>query len=542
MTDDYLLLLPLPLTTHINSSDSFVSKLPASWNGTLVLSDFSFTAKRPNMEYGEKHEAYRSDLKEKLNTMKDKRVRWLDGMGIAKEMRLYSEWGENHMAQSQHFHHFCNETFVDLDREVKAMNVCSNITEMVAHLLLGHAIGPTELLLKEEQSLDEHNIDTSLKYCHACPRRLLPFHITPRPDMICELGAFHERTDIEELAAVCSKSSGTESFDTCPESCMREEVSYQFDSQSDVVNVRECEIQFTSALSDQTNEAVLDDADDTSVKDKSAIPSWMNSNLADASQIECHDTDVPFYWNIPESGGTTIQNLYMCMGLTIANELGKVAYINETKLIKFLPFHGMEWPVLNVDTSTKEGILRAKNLGLVSSTNPSVDIVVSPHLRFAAQELFNSHRKGKVFTIFRHPVNRELSHHQNGTSIDNWVVRNLVGKEDPNEPITAEDLKLAKDIVRSKIIVGLESRFVKSFDRFNAYIGVKIHKRWTRGRCIREYVHKKGVGAQEVTASSDQIKAASERHAFDILLYEYAEGLFNEQEMLLSNLKTEDSS
>ena len=268
----------------------------------------------------------------------------------------------------------------------------------------------------------------------------------------------------------------------------------------------------------------------------------MNSNLADASQIECHDTDVPFYWNIPESGGTTIQNLYMCMGLTIANELGKVAYINETKLIKFLPFHGMEWPVLNVDTSTKEGILRAKNLGLVSSTNPSVDIVVSLHLRFAAQELFNSHRKGKVFTIFRHPVNRELSHHQNGTSIDNWVVRNLVGKEDPNEPITAEDLKLAKDVVRSKIIVGLESRFVKSFDRFNAYLGVKIHKRWTRGRCIREYVHKKGVGAQEVTASSDQIKAASERHAFDILLYEYAEGLFNEQEMLLSNLKTEDSS
>lgn len=507
--------------------------LPKSWDGTLILSDYSFTARRPNMEYIEKYNEYVSDLKGKLQLLNDRRIRWLDGMGISKEMRLHGEWGENHISQSQHFHHFCNETFEDNELNIKTMNVCSNITEMVAQLLLNHALETKNFVRKHEKDASsKENGETSLRYCHACPKRLLPFHITPRPEITCEMGPLHERTDSEEMSAVCSKNSESV-LEMCPDHCMKEDVSYQFISQSDVVNVRECSMQTTSSVDEAADRKLKLDSNiegsPDPVKGEEAIPSWLQYNLADVnSSDECDDSDIPFYWNIPESAGVTIQNLYWCIGLTLANELGtnpKFLYGKDTNLVKFLPFKGKEWSVLNVDTSTKEGILRAKDLGLAFSKHPSVDLLVSSHLRFATKELFDRHHKAKIFAIFRHPVARELVHQ---STIDNWMVRNLVGKEDSNLTLTYDDLDVAKEIIRTKVKIGLENRFVKSFDRFNSYLGIKIHKRWTRGRCIREYARTKRI---DVTATTDESKAISERNTFDVLLYEYAEALFNEEEL-----------
>ena len=459
-------------------------------------------------------------------------------MGIAKEMRLHGEWGEHHMGQSQHFHRFCNETNVDLDSNVQIMNVCSNITEMVAQILLGHAIGPKESIAVGTVATS----DAALRYCHSCPKRLLPFHITPNPKMTCEMGPLHVRTDGEELVSICSESSEMEAG-MCPDSCMMEDVSYQFESQSDVVDVRECEMQATDTP--VTVDEPLKTTAESMIDENDAIPSWLRRNLADVSaENKCEKSNVPFYWNIPESGGTTIQNLYWCMGLTIANEeLGtnpKFGYANDTKLVKFLPFHGMEWPIINVDLSTKEGIMRAKNLGLVASTNPSVDLVVSSHLRFAAEELFDPDHKGKVFTVFRHPAR---IHHQTNDTIDNWMVRYLVGKEDPNEHLNDQDLVVAKEIVRTKIVVGLDTRFTKSFDRFNVHLGIHIYKRWTRGKCIRDYVRKNDNDKTPTMTSENglELKDILERNAFDLLLYEYAEGLFNENEFE-SEVSYEDSS
>jgi hypothetical protein len=511
------------------------------------------------MEYVNKHNEYRSDLSEKLHLLNDTRIRWLDGMGVSKEMRLHGEWGEKHIAQSQHFHRFCNESYMDVNLSMKSMNVCSNITELLAHLLLGHAVGPKQPLSKSTHNFlpAESSFDLTLRYCHACPKRLLPFHITPRPKMTCEHGPFHERTDTDELAAVCKPTLPDQ--DICPESCMQNEVSWQFESQSDVVNVRECPVHNSKSMLNESmpNEPTIPELEkgalDNVVNEEQQIPSWMRSNLADVSNIKCEESDTLFYWNIPETGGTTIQNLYWCLGLTIANEIGaipKFGHGEKSKLVKFLPFHGKEWAVVNVDTSTEEGILRAKNLQLASSTNPSVDLVVSGHLRLVAKELFDPDHKGKVFAMFRHPVDRELLRHKNrqdyssqltNMTIDNWMVRNLVGKEDPKQDVTNEDLKIAKEIVRTKIIVGLESRFVKSFDRFNDFLGIKIYKRWTRGKCIREFVHKNDID-EATDVDSSQLKAISDRNLFDLLLYEYAEGLFNEQEIMSNEIKAEDLS
>jgi hypothetical protein len=167
-----------------------------------------------------------------------------------------------------------------------------------------------------------------------------------------------------------------------------------------------------------------------------------------------------------------------------------------------------------------------------------------------AKELFDPEHKGRVFAMFRHPVDRELLRHKHqqdyssqltNTTIDNWMVRNLVGKEDPEQDVTNEDLKIAKEIVRTKIIVGLESRFVESFDRFNDFLGIKIYESRTRGQCIQKYVNNKGID-KATEFDSIQLKAISDRNFFDVLLYEYAEGLFNEQDIMSIEIKAEDLS
>jgi hypothetical protein len=130
-------------------------------------------------------------------------------MGVSKEMRLHGKWGERHIALSQHFHHFCDESFVDLNSSVKTMIVCSNITEMVAHLLLGHAIGPKQQSTKSmhDPLYAENSVDASLRYCNACPKHMLPLHITPCPKM-----TFHNRTYTEQLSSVCKPTKQ----DICP--------------------------------------------------------------------------------------------------------------------------------------------------------------------------------------------------------------------------------------------------------------------------------------------------------------------------------------
>ena len=241
--------------------------------------------------------------------------------------------------------------------------------------------------------------------------------------------------------------------------------------------------------------------------------------------------------------------------MTLANDIGakpKFGYGAETKLVRFLPFHGREWPVVNVDMSTSEGILRAKELGLTSSTRPAVELIVSSHFRFAAKELFSTKHKGKVFTVFRNPIDREVSlllHKQKSDPsftlsnlTDNWLTRNLVGKDVP-ETLTSEDLEAAKEIVQTKIIVGLESRFVKSFDRFNDYLGIKILSRSTRGKCVREYSKSKMEtnNDNKDNGKSDELEAIAKMNSFDVLLYKYVEGLFNEQD-LVSTVNLGDSS
>jgi hypothetical protein len=80
---------------------------------------------------------------------------------------------------------------------------------------------------------------------------------------------------------------------------MQNEVSWQFDSQSDVVNVRECPVHSsTKSIPNESmpNEPVtleLDGVLINVVNEDQQIPSWMRSNLADVPNIKCEETGYP---------------------------------------------------------------------------------------------------------------------------------------------------------------------------------------------------------------------------------------------------------
>lgn len=336
---------------------------------------------------------------------------------------------------------------------------------------------------------------------------------------------------------------------------------------------------------DEESSSIIDTDDDATTKlevaaKTDAVPSWMQSNLADVSSSLSKE-DVPLFFHIPKAAGTAIQNLYWCMGLTLANEVGaneKFAHNKDTKLLEFQPFHSLDYHVVNVDTTSRNGILRAKNMGLVSSTDPAVDIVVSGEINYAAQNLFDEGHKGRVVAMFRHPVERaismfyylrkadwETSYHEDWNDVTildwansdegehSWVVRKLVGKEKSSFTLTAEDLEVAKEILRTKVLIGLKDRFLPSIKRFNTYLGIDDSSANAQ-ECLVEFGGRPKEGDLEsekkhnadthpmVPRGGKVWNALAKKNDMDVLLYEYAEALYEEQGDIIGPLQTEDTS
>ena len=117
-------------------------------------------------------------------------------------------------------------------------------------------------------------------------------------------------------------------------------------------------------------------------------------------------TDVPFFWHVPKSGGTSIKNMYsQCYGMVEASESGlangrpKETYLHVVEV--------EQGKYVNVDVTTEDGIDHAASLKLIDSN--LADIIVSPLLHKASSSLFNENRKGRIMTIFRHPIDRVIS-------------------------------------------------------------------------------------------------------------------------------------
>ena len=144
--------------------------------------------------------------------------------------------------RSQHFHRFCDSR-VDSGTDQLGMKVCSNTTELVAQLLLGHALGPKQVLMN--QIAEAHPASMKLSLCHKCPACLLPFQLTPYPNMTCEAsGKFERHVGTTDCSFVRKRLEMTwfSSFDSCPAYCLETPVARSFQTESDVVDVRRCEV------------------------------------------------------------------------------------------------------------------------------------------------------------------------------------------------------------------------------------------------------------------------------------------------------------
>jgi hypothetical protein len=215
----------------------FIQSLPTAWKGKLLLTDGAFSAKRAGNGNEKEYKEYRKFIRDLVAGLQDSRVLWMDGKGLSKDQRMYSEGGPNSVTGSQHFHSMCQSSYLDESGQQQSMKICSNVTEVLAQLMLGYALGPkaeyTELT-QNNASLFHGNKEAM--YCHACPEELLPFHITPNPEMTCAVGALHPRSRTE-----ADKSSLPK---LCPEACLDNPPMWEIQTQSGVVIQRSCPMKY----------------------------------------------------------------------------------------------------------------------------------------------------------------------------------------------------------------------------------------------------------------------------------------------------------
>ncbi|KAL7540245.1 hypothetical protein ACHAXR_009968 [Thalassiosira sp. AJA248-18] len=304
--------------------------------------------------------------------------------------------------------------------------------------------------------------------------------------------------------------------------------------------------------------------------------------------------DVPFYWHVPRSGGGTVNDvLGSCLHLTLAADAGGGEGHGQEEVCRSIPLFFFAFPTLqptiihskftsraslniintqtlkilhfghsvsyvNVDTSTHQGISRAKNLNLVSSG--LADVVISPLLH-EASTLFTPTRRGRMFTIFRHPVERAASlfyfiqetqwkqpatrndqfadisiekFYNKGFAENNWMTRFLTNELTKGE-LTEKDLTIAKEVLRQKCLVGLLEEKGETFERVQKYFGWKP-KNEEEQDCLEkklEWAWPMKHKHPEIAESTRAWRLIEKANKFDLELYEYAQELFAQQGELL---------
>ena len=278
--------------------------------------------------------------------------------------------------------------------------------------------------------------------------------------------------------------------------------------------------------------------------------------LVDVAKPNPNHKDVPFFWVIPRSGGSFIKNtLSLCKGAVLASEAGiRQGHHADTEL-KVVDLFSQKY--VNVDISNEQGIQRAKALGFTKSG--LADILVTPDFHRGLSLLDENHQ-ARAFTLLRHPIERAASTHSmlvlNGHNEvskmsleeyarspfieNNWMVRFLSGKL--TGEVTEEHFSIAKEILRTKFIVGLLEHKGGSLRRFEEYFGwdyttdpekqYQCRKAAVTGDAIKNESSKK-----LVTEGSQAWNLLMWQNKLDFKLYEYGKQLYTEQgKQLFPNL------
>ena len=223
-------------------------------------------------------------------------------------------------------------------------------------------------------------------------------------------------------------------------------------------------------------------------------------------------------------------------------------------------------PFVNIDSTTLDGIQQAKSMGFADAQ--LANLVVSPFV-FETNDLFTQISVGKLFTIFRHPVERAISMFyylcvaeweptyspelQDWTLAEyaasdrvenNWMTRQLSNQMDGGGELTEDHLKLAMEVVRTKFIAGLMNEMERLVTLFEKVF------RWTyrviptlQEACRERLVgggsnsNKQNQKKQQPLAEDDPVWALlAQQNNYDLQLYAHIEALFVGQEELLEGV------
>jgi hypothetical protein len=301
------------------------------------------------------------------------------------------------------------------------------------------------------------------------------------------------------------------------------------------------------------------------------------------------------FWHVLKSGGTSIKLMYaQCYHLVEACEtgahiidVGDIDYNNDLPpppLRIVTSEDGRRY--VNVDVTTYSGILDASRLGFAYSN--MADVVFTPLISEMATYLLGggegggddvnvgndtndgsvgssgsssgsgSGRRGRMFALLRHPVQRVVSifyYLQSATweptydpiyatwTIDeyarseycesNWMVRTLVNKM--TGPLEPEDVHVAMEILKRKCLVGLMEDMEGSVTRYHNYFRFRTPYRDALNCSRRNYATKGGNAGQNghahpiLNPNDETYGILEQKNMLDVRLYEYARELYAEQ-------------
>mmetsp|Transcript_1766 Transcript_1766/g.2638 ORF Transcript_1766/g.2638 Transcript_1766/m.2638 type:complete len:383 (+) Transcript_1766:59-1207(+) len=282
---------------------------------------------------------------------------------------------------------------------------------------------------------------------------------------------------------------------------------------------------------------------------------------------EFSETDTAVFLHIPKSGGGSFKDIFGdCLGLAVASEVGIQDGHDQDTEIGIHHFGESNFgegkyaekrsKFVNVDTTTLPGLERAKHMGLIQSG--LADVMVTRHL-YEVNSLFDSQHKGRLFAVFRHPVERiastfsylqladweeAYSHNLAGMTLeeyaktiymdDNWLTR-LLSDSEMVDVLTEKHLNLAKAVLRDKFIVGLLSRKKESMARFEKFFQWNYkYSPKDQEKCRRTYLRegsnvKLRSYSETPEVGSRAYELIAHRNHWDLRLYDFIKTLFIEQ-------------
>lgn len=264
------------------------------------------------------------------------------------------------------------------------------------------------------------------------------------------------------------------------------------------------------------------------------MQSWAKKNVHPLRVTPDPSKETIVLWHIPKSGGSTAKAIYRCLGKKIDIE------------------------------SQPLQILKAKELGLVSSGK--AEVIFSSFPEYAVKHLFDNTNKARMLAMFREPIDRLISKFyylqvarwestyrpewkgmdmvewaQNHNMDNNHMVKKLVGKVQ-RDPVTEQDLNLAKETLKNRVIVGLISEMEESIHRFNIVIGIDEEDDSENRKCMKSFFAA-GVKGQnsnphpKIEKDDPVYKLLAKQNELDLKLYDFIVKLFKDQKDIVDSYK-----